>query len=66
MDKVKKQSLLWLIAGIIFISVSIHDIFFGGAPNKSGIMIALEVIAGFCCTLNALRQWRKYEIKKAA
>ncbi len=66
MIKPEKQFLLWLVAGIIFLAVSIHDIFFAGSMNKSGMIIALEVIGGFCFILLALIQWRKYKNEKVA
>lgn len=65
MNKLEKESLLWLVAGLIFLAVSIHDIFFPGATNKPGIIIALEIIGGFCFILLALMRWRKYKNEKA-
>jgi len=64
MSKLQKQSLLWLAAGIIFLAVSVHDIFFPGGANKPGIIVGLEVIGGFCFILLALIQWRKHRNEK--
>jgi hypothetical protein len=66
MTKLEKGSVLWLVAGIIFILVSIRDILFVGASNKSGMLISFELIAGICLILLALIQWRKQKPKKAA
>jgi hypothetical protein len=66
MTKLDRGSMLWLLAGIIFLSISIRDIFFEAASNKSGMIISFEVIAGICLVLLALIQWRRNRTNKAA
>lgn len=61
MNREKKQFLIWLtIAGILFMIVGIHDLFFVTAINKSTFMIVLEIVAGLCFLLNVLIQWRRF------
>lgn len=59
MDKIRRESLQWFVVGLIFIAVSIHDVFFAGQTSKSAIIIVLEVIGAVCFSLVALKQWRK-------
>lgn len=66
MIKLQSQMYLWAIAGMIFILVSIRDIFFAGVSDKSSLIISFEVIAGLCFTLLAIIQWRKSKNQKAA
>ena len=61
MDREKKQFLMWItIAGVLFMIVGVHDLFFLTTINKSEFLIILEIVAGLCFLLNALMQWRKY------
>ncbi len=66
MLKLQKQAYLWFTAGVIFLFISIRDIFFVGASDNSGLIIFFEVIAGLCFCLLALIQWRKSKNQKAA
>jgi hypothetical protein len=61
MKRERKQFLIWTsIAGVLFLMVGVHDLLFLTTSNKSGYIIALELIAGILFLLNALLQWRKY------
>lgn len=61
MNREKKQFLIWItIAGVLLMSVGIHDLLVLTTVNKSGFIIALELVAGISFLLNALLQWRKY------
>ena len=67
MNQERKQFLVWTtIAGVLFLIVGGHDVFFVATNDKSGVVIALEVVAGICFLLNALLQWRKYRKSGAA
>ncbi len=46
-------------AGLLFMLVGMYDLVFSSAVDKSGFVIALELVAGFCFLLIALLQWRK-------
>lgn len=60
MNNEKKQFLIWItIAGILMMIVGVHDLLFMSTAEKSGFMIALELVAGLAFLLNALFQWRK-------
>lgn len=60
MDSERKQFIIWMvIAGIIFIIISIHDLFFLKDFNKSNFLIGLEIVAGLLFLLNAFVQWKK-------
>jgi uncharacterized membrane protein YhaH (DUF805 family) len=60
MNKERKQFLIWTaVAGILFLIVGIHDLFFLTTADKSGFIILLEWVAGLAFLLNALLQWRK-------
>jgi hypothetical protein len=60
MNQDKKQFLIWTaVAGILFLVVGIHDLFFLTTADKSGFIILLEWVAGLAFLLNALLQWRK-------
>jgi len=59
MNREKKQFLLWTsIAGILFMIVGAHDLYFLTEVDKSGFVIGLEWTAGIVFLLNALIQWR--------
>jgi hypothetical protein len=60
MNREKKQFLLWTsIAGILFIIVGAHDLYFLTEVDKSGFVIGLELTAGIFFVLNALIQAKK-------
>lgn len=59
MNREKKQFLLWTsIAGILFMIVGAHDLYFLTEVDKSGFVIGLEVVGGVAFLLNALLGWR--------
>ncbi len=59
MNRESKQFVMWTtIAGILFTLVGIYDLAFLSTIDKSGFVIALELVAGFCFLLIALLQWR--------
>ncbi len=66
MKKEQKTILLWSAAGILFLILSIYDIFFAGQSTKSGFFLILEIIAGLSCIGNAFVHWRKCMGMKAA
>lgn len=52
---------MWItLAGILLMSVGIHDMFFAANVHKSMFVIVLGMVGGACFLLNALLQWRKY------
>lgn len=62
MNREKKQFLLWTsIAGILFMIVGAHDLYFLTEVNKSGFIIGLELTAGIFFLLNALIHWRRHQ-----
>ncbi len=66
MSKEKKAKILWFIAGLIFLSVCLHDIYYSGSSNKSILIIVFEGIAGIASIINAVTFRRKYVGKKPA
>ncbi len=47
MNREKKQFLLWTsIAGILFMIVGAHDLYFLTEVDKSGFVIGLELVGG--------------------
>lgn len=60
MNREKKQYLIWTsIAGVLFLVVGVHDVYFRAAEDKSTFVIILGFVAGIGFLLNALLQWRK-------
>ncbi|MCA9251254.1 MAG: hypothetical protein R3E58_00875 [Phycisphaerae bacterium] len=61
MDRQKKQFLMWTaLAGVLMLSVGIHDLIFASTVHKSMFVIILGMLGGSLFLFNALMQWRKF------
>ena len=66
MSKEKKAMIVWIVIGIIFLSVCLRDFYNYGSSHKSLLIIIFEGVAGIASFLNALNFRRKSLSKKAA
>ena len=64
MSKEKKTMIVWLVVGVIFVSVCVHDFYNYSSSNKSLLIIIFEGIAGIASFINAFNYRRKTITKK--
>ena len=66
MSKETKTMIVWIIVGVLFLSIYLHDFYNYGSSNKSSLIIIFEGIAGISSFLNAFNYRRKSMSKKGA
>lgn len=60
MNQERRRLIVWTtIAGVLFMTVAVHDLYFLNSIDKSKFLIILETVAGICFLLNAGLQWKK-------